>query len=136
MPILITRKSKEELEQEFRRAGADVENLGDYVDALRDLDLGEGFSMQVVQIERDVTENGKTERKTFDVIPDAADKEGNAPTMRAFKLRTHAAAKSLGRDIKWKIRGHRVDGGKYVIDQITAQIRAAKVEKNGTAQAA
>lgn len=140
MPVTITRLSKAELEKEFKRPGVSAENLADYIDTLRDLSVGDGFTVRVSEATRTTNkklEDGTVEAKeeTVEVVPDSGDGE-NVDTMRAFKRRMTAAADTLGFSIKWKPKGHRAGEGEdahFVTDWLVARIRESKVEttKNG-----
>lgn len=118
-----------EFEETFKRQGSNIELLTDYVDNLRGLSVGEGFTMKVSEVERD--------EKLIEIVPDTMDGQGEVDTVRAFKRRMNAAAESLGFDLKWKPKGHRVGEGedaRFVTDWLSAQVVALSETKkdNGT----
>ena len=105
MPITFTKLSREELEEEFKRATASEDSIAEYISALKDgeIGVGDGFTLPVVRNpgQADLT---KEDAYLVQVTGDTAE------SMRACKRRFNAAAKSLGLNLKWKVSADRVNG--------------------------
>lgn len=133
MPLTITRLTADEAKKEFSRSGSSEENLGDYIDTINSLAIGEGFKLPVAQAK-------DAKGKDIDVVVISDNEDEDMPSMRAFKRRMNAAAELSNKQLKWKPRGHRVGEGNeahFVIDAIAVQVRAStpKVTKPANGRA-
>lgn len=136
MPVTITRLTKEQAAKEFTRPSNSVENLTDYIETLRPLEIGEGFTIRVAEaMGKDKDGNDKLQ----EVVPDSGEGD-NVDTVRAFKRRMNSAADNLNIGLKWKPKGHRTGEGdnvRFVTDWLAVKVTETKpvkikADKNGT----
>ena len=108
MGFTIKMLSADDVKAEFKRQGNDIDKLDDYVDNLKSMTVGMGFTMKIVT----VLEGDKISSETVD---------GTEDTIRTFKRRINAAAKSLNLVMKWKEKGHS-HGNLWVRDYLMARV--------------
>lgn len=98
MPITIQKMSAEELTPLFGRRARSAEDVGDYVDILRDskLEIGSGLSLKTQIVTPD-------EGDSYTILADSVDESDPAGvTVRTAKRRFNLAAKEMGFGLDWR----------------------------------